>query len=458
MDLAGSDMTELVLDRIHFAFTIMYHYLFPQLSMGLALLIVALKTVALRWKDERYNQAARFWARIFAVNFLIGVITGIPMEFQFGTNWSQFARTTGGVIGQPLAMEGVFSFFLESAFLGLFLFGEKRLSPLTHWASAFMVFVGSWISGFFIIVTNAWMQHPVAYRVLPNGLYELTSFWGLLTNPWALIQYAHNMSGAVVTGAFVMCAVGSFYVLENRFSDYGKVFLRVGVIAGVLSCCAQIFPTGDLHGKYMARHQPAALAAMEGLFNTERGAAIVLLGQPNQEQHTIDNPLAVNDVLSFLVYGTTKAEVTGLDKVPRDQWPEPLPLLFYAYHIMAGLGTYFVAVMVVAGFLLWRGRLFTTRWVLWPLMLTFPLPYIANTAGWMTAEIGRQPWMVYGLIRTSEGYSKYVSSGNSLFTLLGFMGLYSVLSVLFILLIYRIVQRGPEAVVPGTASVPITVA
>jgi cytochrome bd ubiquinol oxidase subunit I len=451
-------MTELVLDRIHFAFTIMYHYLFPQLTMGLALLIVALKTVALRWKNERYNQAARFWARIFAVNFLIGVVTGIPMEFQFGTNWSQFARATGGVIGQPLAMEGVFSFFLESAFLGLFLFGEKRLSPLAHWASAFMVLGGSWISGFFIIVTNAWMQHPVAYRVLPNGIYELTSFWGLLTNPWGLIQYAHNMSGAVVTGAFVMCAVGSFYVLEDRFSDYGKVFLRVGVIAGLLSCCAQIFPTGDLHGKYMAKHQPAALAAMEGLFNTERGAAIVLLGQPNQEQHTIDNPLAVNDVLSFLVYGTTKAEVTGLDKVPRDQWPEPLPLLFYSYHIMAGLGTYFAAVMVVASFLLWRGRLFTTRWVLWPLMLSFPLPYIANTAGWMTAEIGRQPWMVYGLVRTSEGYSKYVSSGNSLFTLLGFMGLYSLLSVLFILLIYRIVQRGPEAIVPVSSSAPITVA
>jgi cytochrome bd ubiquinol oxidase subunit I len=451
-------MTELVLDRIHFAFTITYHYLFPQLTMGLALLIVALKTVALRRKDERYNQAARFWSRIFAINFLIGVVTGIPMEFQFGTNWAQFARTTGGVIGQPLAMEGVFSFFLESAFLGLFLFGEKRLSPLAHWASAFMVFVGSWISGFFIIVTNAWMQHPVAYRALPNGLYDVSSFWRLLTNPWALIEYAHTMSGAVITGAFVMCAVGAFYVLEDRFSDYGKVFLRVGVIAGLLSCCAQIFPTGDLQGKYMARHQPAALAAMEGLFNTQRGAAIVLLGQPNQEQHTIDNPLAVNDVLSFLIYGTTRAEVTGLDKVPRDQWPEPLPLLFYSYHIMAGLGTYFVAVMVIAGFLLWRGRLFTTRWVLWPLMLSFPLPYIANTAGWMTAEIGRQPWVVYGLIRTSEGYSKYVSSGNSLFTLLGFMGLYSVVSVLFILLIYRIVQRGPEAIVPASTSVPITVA
>src|SRR3954469_18786675 len=229
--------------------------------MGLALLIVVLKSIAVRSKDERYNQAARFWARIFAINFLIGVVTGIPMEFQFGTNWSQFARATGGVIGQPLAMEGVFSFFLESAFLGLFLFGEKRLSPRAHWASAFMVFLGSWISGFFIIVTNAWMQHPVAFRILPNGGYEVTSFWGLLTNPWALIQYAHNMSGAVITASFAMCAVGALYVLENRFSESGRIFLRVGVIAGVIACITQIFPTGDIHGRYMAKHQPASVAA-----------------------------------------------------------------------------------------------------------------------------------------------------------------------------------------------------
>ena len=426
--------------------------------MGLALLIVVLKSIALHKKDERYNQAARFWARIFAVNFLVGVVTGIPMEFQFGTNWSQFARATGGVIGQPLAMEGVFSFFLESAFLGLFLFGEKRLSPRAHWASAFMVFLGSWISGFFIIVTNAWMQHPVAYRILPNGSYEVTSFWGLLTNPWALIQYAHNMSGPVITGSFAMCAVGAFYVLENQFSESGKLFLRVGVIAGIISCITQIFPTGDIHGRYMAKHQPASVAAMEGLFHTQRGAGIVLMGQPDEEKQTIDNPLVVNNVLSFLIYGTTKAEVQGLDKIPRDQWPEPLPLLYYAYHIMAGLGTYFALLMVVAGFLLWRGKLFATRWVLWPLMLSFPLPYIANTAGWMTAEIGRQPWIVYGLIRTDQGYSKYVSAGNGLFTLLGFMGMYSLLSILFIVLIYRIIASGPEKIAPALVAEPITVA
>jgi cytochrome d ubiquinol oxidase subunit I len=451
-------VTALLLHRIQFGFTITFHYLFPQLTMGLSLLIVVLKGLALRSRDERYNQAARFWARIFAINFLLGVVTGIPMEFQFGTNWSQFARVTGGVIGQPLAMEGVFSFFLESAFLGLFLFGEKRLSPRAHWASAFLVFLGSWISGFFIIVTNAWMQHPVAYRVLPNGQYEVTSFWGLLTNPWALIQYAHNMSGAVITGSFAMCAVGAFYVLENRFTELGKIFLRVGVIAGLISCTAQIFPTGDIHGRYMAKHQPASVAAMEGLFHTERGAGIVLIGQPNEQKQTIDNPLMVNDVLSFLIYGTPKAEVEGLDRVPRDQWPEPLPLLYYAYHIMAGLGTYFALLMAVAGFMLWRGKLFATPWILWPLLLSFPLPYIANTAGWLTAEIGRQPWVVYGLIRTSSGYSKYVSSGNGLFSLLGFMGLYTALSILFVVLVFHIIAIGPEKGASAQIAEPFTVA
>jgi cytochrome d ubiquinol oxidase subunit I len=287
------------------------------------------------------------------------------------------------------------------------------------------------------------MQHPVAYSVLPNGMYEVTSFWQLLLNPWALLQYAHNMSGAVITAAFVMCSVGAFYVLENRFSDHGKIFVKVGVIAGVISCVAQIFPTGDLHGRYLAKHQPASIAAMEGLFSSQSGAPIILMGQPDEETQSIDNPIVVNDMLSFLIYGTKRAEVKGLDQFPRDQWPSPLPLLFYSYHIMAGLGTYFVLLMIVEVFLLWRGTLFEHRWALWPLLLSFPLPYVANTAGWMTAEIGRQPWAVYGLIRTSDAYSKTVSAGNTLFTLLGFMGMYTVLSILFIVLVYRTINEGP---------------
>ncbi len=303
----------LLIHRLHFAFTVTFHYLFPQLTMGLAPLIVILKTMYLRTGNTLYNRASRFWAKIFGINFVIGVVTGIPMEFEFGTNWAEFSRVTGGVIGQPLVMEGVFSFFLESAFLGLFLYGERRLSRVGHWWAAFAVFVGSWMSGFFIIVTDAWMQHPVAYERSADGMFQVTSFWGLLMNPWGLIQYSHNMCGAAVTGAFVMAGVGAYYLLEGKFREDAHAFLRVAVIAGVIACALQIFPTGDLHGKFMAAHQPATTAGMEGLFKTESGAPIVILGQPDAENQRIDNPLVANRVLSFLIYGTATAQVQGLN-------------------------------------------------------------------------------------------------------------------------------------------------
>ena len=448
----------LFLHRIHFAFTMTFHYLFPQLTIGLAPLIVVLKTLAIRVGNETYNESARFWTRIFGINFALGVVTGIPMEFQFGTNWAQFSRLTGGVIGQPLAMEGTFSFFLESAFLGLFLYGEKRLGKWGHWGAGFLVFLGSWISGFFIIVADAWMQHPVAYTRLSNGGFSVSSFWGLLTNPWALIQYAHNMSGAVVTGAFVMASVGAFYLLQQKFVEHAHIFLRVGVVAGIAASLWQVFPSGDLHGKYMARNQPVTTAAMEGLFKSQTGAPIVILGQPDQEHQRIDNPIIANKVLSFLIYGTTTAEVQGLNAFPKDQWPTNIPLLYFSYHVMVGLGTIFVAVMALAAFLLWRRRLYTNLWMLWIILLCVPFPYIANTAGWLTAEVGRQPWLVYGLLRTNQGYSTNVIAGNSLFTLLGYMGLYLVLGILFLFLIQREIGQGPALAAAGDVGsrAPIT--
>jgi cytochrome d ubiquinol oxidase subunit I len=433
----------LLIHRLHFAFTIMFHYLFPQLTMGLAPLIVILKTIAIRKDDELFEHAARFWARIFGINFVLGVVTGIPMEFQFGTNWASFAHMTGGVIGQPLVMEGVFSFFLESAFLGLFLYGEKRLGKRGHWGAAFAVFAGSWLSGFFIIAADGWMQHPVAYTRLADGSFQVSSFWGVLLNPWTLIQYAHTMSGAVITGAFVMAALGAFYLLNDSHIEYGQIFVRLGVIAGLIATTLQIFPTGDLHGRYMAHHQPVTTAAMEGLFKTERGAPIVLIGQVNPETQSIDNPIAINKVLSFLIYGTFGAEVKGLDAFPQQDWPDNIPLLFFTYHIMAGLGTILLAVMALCAFLLWRGKLIETRWALWLLLLCVPFPYIANTAGWVTAEIGRQPWLVYGLLRTNTGFSKMVSAGNGWFTLLGFMGLYGLLAICFLFLLQRTISDGP---------------
>jgi cytochrome d ubiquinol oxidase subunit I len=447
----------LLIHRLQFAFTITFHYIFPQLTMGLAPLIVILKTLALRTGNPTYDNAARFWTRIFGLNFVAGVVTGIPMEFEFGTNWSRFSQLTGGVIAQPLAMEAVFSFFLESAFLGLFLFGEKRLSRLGHWAAAFLVFLGSWLSGFFIVVADAWMQHPVAYRRLPGGAFEVDHFSGVLANPWALIQYAHTMSGALITGSFAMAAMGAFYLLSQRCEESGRVFLRIGVAAGAIACAIQIFPTGDLHGKIMARHQPASTAAMEALFHSAPGAPMVILGQPDVEHERIDNPLIVNNALSFLIYGTTSAEVAGLDRFPKQDWPTNIPLLYFSYHIMAGLGTLFVAIMAVAAFLLWRGRLFAQRWMLWILLLAVPFPFIANTAGWMAAELGRQPWLVYGLLRTQDGYSQHVSAGNGLFTLLGYMGLYALLSIFYLLLVQHTIDAGPEACAAEPGYVPATI-
>ena len=434
----------LAIHRLHFAFTVTYHYIFPQLTMGLAPLIVIFKSLAL-WKgDERYNGAARFWAKIFAVNFLFGVITGIPMEFQFGTNWARFSNYAGGVIGTALAMEGVFAFFLESSFLGLFLFGEKRFGQRVHWLAAFMVFLGSWISGFFIIVTDAWMQHPVGFTIAADGTAHLSSFWSLMFNEWAFWQYLHNMSGAVITGAFAMAAAGAFYLLSGKQAEYGRMFLRLGVTVGVAASLFQLWPSGDMQGQLVARHQPVTLAGMEGLFHTESGAAIVILGQPDMDRLKLDNPFYVPKVLSFLTHKRWNAEVKGLTEFPRDQWPDNIPLLYYCYHIMVGLGTIFIAIMAAAAWLLWRQKLFESRWMLWILMLSFPFPYIANTAGWITAEIGRQPWVVYGLLRTDQGFSANVAAGNALFTLLGFMGMYALLGVLFLLLMWREVAHGPD--------------
>lgn len=435
----------LLVHRLHFAFTVTFHYLFPQLTMGLAPLIVILKTLALRRNEEIYHQAARFWARIFGISFVMGVVTGIPMEFQFGTNWSHFSRFAGGVIGQTLAMEGMFAFFLESAFLGLFLFGEKRLSPKAHWWSAVAVFLGSWLSGFFIIATDAWMQNPVGYERAADGSVQLSSFWALIFNPWAWWQYAHNMGGAVITGAFVMSSVGAFYLLWGKYQDYGKMFIRVGISVGLVATVLQLFPTGDGQGRLVAEKQPATLAAMEALFESSPGAPLVLIGQPDVPQRKIDNPIVLPRMLSFLTYRRWEAEVRGLNSFPPDSWPDNIPLLYFSYHIMVGLGTMFIAIMVVAAFLLWRGALFHARWMLWILLLSLPFPYIANTAGWITAEIGRQPWLVYGLMRTADGYSKLVSAGNGLFTLLGFMGMYMVLGILFLFLVRREIENGPAS-------------
>ncbi len=431
--------------RLQFAFTVTYHYLFPQLTMGLALLLVVFKTLHARTHKETYNDSARFWARIFAVSFVMGVVTGIPMEFQFGTNWARFSASTGALIAQLLAMEGAFAFFLESALLGIFLFGERRFGQRVHYLAAILVWVGTWLSGFFIVATNAWMQHPVGYVVQSDGKYALHDFWAVLFNSWITAQYLHTISGAVITASFLTAGLGAYYVLTNLHVDYGRIFLTVGVITGFLASGFQLFPSGDLEGQQVAAHQPAKLAAMEGLFQSENGAGIAILGQPDVGKSRLDNALIVPNMLSFLTYRQWNARVQGLNTIAHDQWPDSVAFVYFVYHIMVGLGTIFIAIMLIALLMLWRRRLFDSRRMLWVLMLATPLPFIANSAGWLTAELGRQPWNVYGLQRVANGTSPTLSGGNVLFTLLGFAGIYLVLGLLFVILIVQEAVRGPSA-------------
>jgi len=434
-----------VLSRLQFAFTLAYHYLFPQLTMGLALLILILKTLYLWRKDERYNTAAHFWARIFAINFVIGVVTGIPMEFQFGTNWARFSAYAGDIIAQTLAMEGAFAFFIESAFLGIFLFGEHIFGQRMHWFSSFMVWLGTWASGGFIIASNAWMQHPVGYTVASNGRLHLDNYWAVLFNSWIVPEYMHAISGAVVTGSFAMAGLGAYYLLVKQHIEFGQLFLRLGVIVGLIASIIQLFPSGDLEGQQVTVNQPTKLAAMEGLFQTERGAGIVIIGQPDTLHNRLDNPIIIPDVLSFLTYRRWKAVVKGLNAFPANQRPDQIELLYYSYHIMVGLGTFFIAIMGLAFLLLWRNRLFQSRWMLWIIMLASPFPFIANTAGWFTTELGRQPWIVFGLLATAQGSSANLSAGNILFTLIGFAGMYLLLGLLFVVLVVFEAIQGPVA-------------
>ena len=440
--------------RLQFAFTIVYHYLFPQLTMGLALLIVVMKALAFRTDDPGWDSAARFWIRIFGINFAMGVVTGVPMEFQFGTNWARFSTFAGGVIGQTLAMEGIFAFFLESSFLGLLVFGERRLGRRGHFAAAIALFVGSWLSAYFIVCTNAFMQHPTGHVVGADGTLVLVDLGAFVFSRWALAQYAHTMAAAVVTGSFVVAAVGAYYTLTGTHLAHGARFLRVGIGGGLLSSVLVAFPTGDIQAKLVARHQPVALAAMEGRFESGPMAGIVLIGQPNLREERLDNPIVVPGFLSFLAYGTFHSNVPGLKEFPRDTWPDNIELLYYSFHVMAGLGTFFILIMAVAALLELRGGVAGRRGMLWVLMLAFPFPYIANTAGWITAELGRQPWLVYGLMRTADGASPTVHSGTVLFTLIGFAGLYFVLGLLFAFLIVREIAHGPASSADGRSVAP----
>jgi cytochrome d ubiquinol oxidase subunit I len=433
-------MDVVIADRLQFAFTIMFHYLFPITTIGLAP-FVALYTIQAARGDADAARAAAFWTRIFAINFAVGVVTGIPMEFQFGTNWAAFSAASGSVIGQPLAMEGVYAFFLESVFLGVLLAGKDRVPSWLYSTSAVAVWFGSWLSGFFIVATDAWMQHPVGYTIVGNRI-ELTSLPAVLLSPFAWWQYLHVVCGAMVAGSFVVAGVGAYYLLSKRETVIAQRFVKVGVIVALIFAVLVVFPTGDKNGDEVTKYQPIKLAAMEGLFNSTKDAPLAIIGMPDTHTDDLIDPIYVPDLLSFLAYGNFRAGVKGLSAYATELWP-PVDLTYYAYHVMVGLGTIFMGIATLAALFLWRKRLFDTPLVLWLLMLVMPFPYIASEAGWVTSEVGRQPWIIYGLMRTASGVSPTVASGEAVFTLIGFAGMYFLLGFLFLYLTLREIGHGP---------------
>jgi len=315
-----------------------------------------------------------------------------------------------------------------------------------------MIFLGSWLSAYFILATNAWMQHPVAYNTAADGSLHVNNLIALLTNPWLFWQFLHNQSASIITTSFVIAGVGAFYLLSNKHRDLAVLFMRTALTVALVATVFQIFPSGDGEGRQIFANQPVKGAAMEGLFKTERGAGIVLFGQPNMQTKSLDNPIIIPDVTSLLVYHNMLAQVKGLDAFPESEWPN-VPVVYYAYHVMVTLGFLFAGTALLSGFLLWRKRFFSTRWILWIWMLITPLPYIATLAGWVTAEAGRQPWLVFGLFKTETGVTSNLSAGNVMFSIIGFSGIYLIAALLYLFLIYKTISHGLPERIPAAGEI-----
>lgn len=436
-------MDVLFLSRLQFAITIGFHFLFPPISIGLAWMLVVVEGLGWRKQDEIYAKMGRFFGKLLALTFAVGVATGIVMEFQFGTNWAKYSEYVGDIFGAPLAAEGVFAFFLESSFLGLYLFGRNKVSKAVHWFSIFMVAVGATISAFWIIVANSWQQTPAGFHI-QNGRAELTDFWAAVFNPSTTLRYFHTVDAALITGAFFMAGISAYLLLKNKEVEGAKKTLRISVVAGIIFSVMAIFPTGHEHARQVALTQPEKFAAIEGLYTTQSGAPMVLFAVPETPPPKLNAAIEVPGILSWLVFGDPHAKIQGIDEFPADDIP-PLWLTFVSFHNMVVLGTYFVFIMGIATIKLWGRTLWTSRRVLTMLMYSIPLPLAACQLGWMTAEVGRQPWIVYKLLRTSEAYSFTLTAGEVWFSIILFTLIYILLGILYVYLLVREVKHGPQA-------------
>ncbi|RJP69382.1 MAG: cytochrome ubiquinol oxidase subunit I [Ignavibacteriales bacterium] len=437
-------MDAVLLARFQFAMTIGFHFLFPPLSIGLAWILVIVEALGWKKKNEFYVSIGKFFGKILALIFAVGVATGIVMEFQFGTNWAEYSKFVGDIFGAPLAAEGVFAFFLESTFLGLYIFGRERVSKGVHFFSILMVAVGATISAFWILVANSWQQTPAGF-VIRNGRAELTNFWEAVFNPSTLVRFFHTFNAALISGAFLMAGVSALLILKNKEVETAKKSMKVAVIFGLIVSLLEVFPFGHEHGRQVAQTQPEKFAALQGLYTTQTGAPIALFAFPTNHPPDLKAKIEIPGVLSWLAFGDFNAKVKGINEFPKDEIP-PLFLTFVSYHNMVILGMYFIFIMALTLFLIRKDKLWEKKKVLKLLAWSIPLPLIACQLGWIAAEVGRQPWIVYKLMKTRDAVSVTVGTGELLFSIILFGLIYILLLSVFLFLLKRKINHGPDPI------------
>jgi cytochrome d ubiquinol oxidase subunit I len=435
-------MSAEVLARIQFAMTVGFHFIFPPITIGLAWLLVIIEFLGWRRKDELYQSIGKFFGKLLALTFAVGVATGIVMEFQFGTNWAEYSKFVGDIFGAPLAAEGVFAFFLESSFLGLYIFGRKKVSKGVHWLAILMVAVGSTISAFWILVANSWQQTPAGF-VVQNGRAELTNFWAAVFNPSTMPRFFHTMVAALITGAFFMAGISAYYLLKGRFVNFAKKSLKVSVIFGLIFSASEIFPFGHFHAREVAQTQPEKFAAIEGLYTSASKVPLVFFAVPTEIPPDLKGKIEIPGLLSWMAFGNVDAKIKGINEFPKDDIP-PLFITFVSFHNMVLLGIYFLIIMAISVYELYKKRLYDSKKLLKWLKWSIPLPVIACELGWIAAEVGRQPWIVYHLLRTKDALSLTVPAGDILFSIIVFFIIYLLLGILYLYLISNKLKEGPE--------------
>ncbi|QAR33285.1 cytochrome ubiquinol oxidase subunit I [Geovibrio thiophilus] len=435
-------MDALMLSRIQFAVTAGFHFIFVPLTLGLVVLIAFMQTVYVRTGDRDYLRMTKFWGKLFLINFAIGVVTGITLEFQFGMNWAEYSKYVGDIFGAPLAIEATVAFFLESVFLGIWIFGWKKVSKRVHLFSIWMVALGSNLSALWILIANGWMQHPVGYTII-NGRAELTDFTAVILSPYAWLKFFHTATSGWVIGAFFVMGVSAYHLLKGNEVQIFKKSMKTAAIFGLFSSLA-VAGIGDFHAAEVAKTQPSKFAAMESIWETEKGAPVILFAIPDEEGERNSVELfPIPKLASFMAFKEWNAEVTGLRDIPAKDRP-PVTPVFLGFRLMVGLGALFILLAGTALYYLRKGTLSNKKWLLRALLYSIPLPYIAAQLGWIVAEVGRQPWIVYGLMRTEDGVSVNLTTQQVAISLAGFFIFYGTLMLIDFYLLFKFSAKGPE--------------